>query len=301
MATIIDNKTVASKNAQTDGYTTYQEPDTKIPPKAKPIFSEVSVNGIEIKEADILAEAQNHTAETPGEALMEAARALVIRELLWQEAKLKNTRSRPIHDDDGKVETRKDAAIRALIDAEVDVPSASEDECRRFYDNNPERCKSEAIYEARHILIPVRSDDANAWKKALDSAHHALTTLSVTPEKFGELARDMSECPSAKNGGNLGQLSSGSTVPEFENALQDMQPGSISTAPVKTRFGYHIIALDREIKGEVLPFETIETRLKAWLEAGSWSRAVAQYISILVGKSKVSGIELNKAQGPLVQ
>lgn len=300
MTTIIDNKTTAPKGDAGEGYSTYQEPDTTIPPKAKPIFSEVSVNGVEIKESDILAEAQNHSAETPGEALMEAARALVIRELLWQEAKLKNTRSQPIRDEDGKTETRKDAAIRALIDAEVVVPVASEDECKRFYENNPERCKSETIYEARHILIPVRSDDDRAWENALDNADGALSILSSNPEKFGELAREVSECPSAKNGGNLGQLSSGSTVPEFEAALQEMQSGSISAAPVTTRFGYHIIALDRRIDGEVLPFETIETRLRAWLEAVSWSKAVAQYISILVGKSKLSGIELNGADSPLI-
>lgn len=66
------------------GYTTYQEPDTRVPPKPRPVFDAVSVNGVTIDEADILTEAQNHPAENPGAALLSAARALAVRELLLQ-------------------------------------------------------------------------------------------------------------------------------------------------------------------------------------------------------------------------
>ncbi len=69
-----------------DSYSTYQEPDTRIPPKARPVLDAVSVNGVEIDESEILAEAQNHPAENPGAALLAAARALVVRELLLQRA-----------------------------------------------------------------------------------------------------------------------------------------------------------------------------------------------------------------------
>lgn len=297
MTTIINN----TSRVADEGYSTYQKPDTKIPPKPKSLFHEVSVNGVKIMEADILAEAQNHQAQTPGEALMEAAKALVIRELLWQEAKLTKSSSLPKADGSGQKETRKDAAIRALIDREVDVPEASDTECKRFYDNNPDRCKSEDIFEARHILIAVKDGEKSDWDNASKIAEEIISTLSLDPSEFGKIARELSMCPSKSNGGNLGQVTAGNTVPEFEKALRDMAVGSISKVPVRSRYGFHIIALDRKIEGEILPFEMIKERLRAWLEAASWSKAVAQYLSILVGKSKVTGIDLNGADSPLIQ
>jgi peptidyl-prolyl cis-trans isomerase C len=302
MATVINTKTDGSAVGLVgDGYSTYKEPDTKIPPKAKPVLNEVTVNGVEIKEADILAEAQNHSATNPGEALLEAARALVIRELLWQEAKTQNLDFKPILDENNRMETEQDAAIRVLIEAEVDVPYASEDECRRYYEQNPQRCMSETISEARHILIPAAPDDKGVRETARAKADELISILEDKPEDFGDLAKEFSACPSSKQGGNLGQLTKGSTVSEFEKAIDIMDVGSISKSPIESRFGFHIIALDRKTPGEVLPFEAMQVRLKAWLEAASWSKAVAQYIAILAGKSKVTGVSLSSADSPLVQ
>lgn len=73
-------------HAPTDSYSGYQEPDTSVPPKAKPLFHKVSVNGVEIPEHVILSEAQNHPAENPGAALLAAARALAVRQLLLSRA-----------------------------------------------------------------------------------------------------------------------------------------------------------------------------------------------------------------------
>ena len=74
------------KTASQTSYEGYVEPDTKIPPKPARVIKDVMVNGVLIPEADIMAEAQNHPAETPGAALAQAAHALAVRELLLQEA-----------------------------------------------------------------------------------------------------------------------------------------------------------------------------------------------------------------------
>ncbi len=298
MTIVLHNKITAPNGEAQKGYSTYQEPDTKIPSKPKPVFSDISVNGVAIKEVDILTEAQNHTASTPGKALAEAVQALVIRELLWQEAKLKNIKSLPICDENGRQETRKDSAIRILIDKEIKVPKADDAECKKFYDNNLDRCKSATIFEVRHILVAVKNAEKKAWEDALEKANSLISTLSDAPEKFGKLAREISLCPSAKNDGNLGQVSSGTTVAEFEAALIEIPVGTIAVKPVKTRYGYHIIALDRKIEGEILPFETIKDRLQAWLEAKTWSKAVSQYIAILIGKSEITGIQLDRVETP---
>ena len=273
--------------------------DTTVPPKAKPVLSEIKVNGVLVPEEEILNEAQHHPAETPGEAVLMAARALVVRELLLQEAAKLNLEPAPQTDNTGAEETRHDALIRQLMESEIVTPVTSNDERQRYYEANRSAFSSEAIYEARHILLAVKSESEQP--KAREIAQSLIGQLQAKPELFGPLALEHSDCPSRESGGNLGQLTRGSTVAEFEKTLDRMEPGQLWPEPVQSRFGYHIIQLDRKIPGKPLPFEAVEERIGAWLEASSWSRAVSQYISILAGKATIEGIEFDAASSPLVQ
>ena len=298
MATLYRNPSLENDK---DSYSTYREPDTSVPPKAGPVTPEISVNGVVISETELLAEAQNHPAENPGAALAEAARALVVRELLWQEAGRLELAAAPLSDADGREETQRDAAIRTLIEKEIDVPSAGEAECRRYYEQNPERLSSEPLIEARHILLAAAPEEKPARSKVKALAQQLSDHLVNRPDEFAALARQHSACPSREHGGNLGQLTRGSTVPEFERAIETMKEGEISAVPVESRFGFHIIALDRKVPGEKLPFDLVKERIAVWLEAAAWSKAVAQYIAILAGAAQIKGISLNTGDGPLVQ
>jgi peptidyl-prolyl cis-trans isomerase SurA len=90
---------------------------------------------------------------------------------------------------------------------------------------------------ARHILIKtnelVSEDEARrrliALKERLDNK-----------ADFAALARAQSEDASAVKGGDLGWVSPGDTVPEFERAMNALNPGEVS-GPVKTPFGWHLI------------------------------------------------------------
>jgi len=183
-------------------YSTKQEIDTTIPPKAKPVFNEVSVNGVVIAESDILQEAQNHPAKNPGDALLQAARALVVRELLWQEAKNKGL----VPEEDVAGQTQLDAAIANLLDQEVNTPEAREEDCRRLYDRDPSRFSTDTIWEVRHILLAANPEDKKAYEDARIQAEKILSLLKEKPTEFAEIAKNMSACPSAKEGGNLGQI-----------------------------------------------------------------------------------------------
>ncbi|WP_419913211.1 peptidylprolyl isomerase [Hoeflea sp.] len=305
MATVYRNPSIepaaVAPRPDGEGYTTYREPDTSVPPKAGPVMREISVNGVVIAETDLLAEAQNHPAENPGGALAEAARALVVRELLWQEAQRTGIIAEPDRDSEGRPEIARDAAIRQLVDREIDVPSAGEAECRRFYEKNSDRFFSQPLVEARHILLAAAPEDGAARKAASALAQRLCDHLSGNPEDFAGLAREHSDCPSREQGGNLGQLTRGSTVPEFERAIAQMKPGAVSPVPVESRFGFHVVALGRKEAGEQLPFELVQVRIASWLEAAAWSRAVSQYISILAGRADIRGISLKAGEGPLVQ
>ena len=62
MATLFESKQPSGHSGAKGSYSTYQEPDTRVPPKPRPIFDAITVNGIAIAESDILNEAQNHPA-----------------------------------------------------------------------------------------------------------------------------------------------------------------------------------------------------------------------------------------------
>ena len=91
--------------------------------------------------------------------------------------------------------------------------------------------------QARHILIKTNelTSAADARRRILD-----LKERLDHGANFQELAKLHSEDASASSGGNLGWVSPGDTVPEFEHALNALQPGQVSE-PVQSPFGWHLI------------------------------------------------------------
>ena len=262
---------------------------------------QATVNGVTIDAQEIAAEAQNHPASNPDDALQAAAHALVVRELLVQRARSLEIVPAPETDEDGRRETEEDALVRQLLAAEIEVPDADEDTCRRYYGNNRARFASPVLYEAAHILFAAPPDNPEAYAAAEANAEQILAVVRDRPQTFGDLARKHSDCPSSKNGGNLGQVSRGDTVAEVETFLDNLEDGQICPVPVKSRYGVHILRLDRRIDGRDLPFEMVRDRIAAYLQAASWRRAVAQYVKILAGQADISGADLGGAATPLVR
>jgi peptidyl-prolyl cis-trans isomerase C len=81
---------------------------------------------------------------------------------------------------------------------------------------------------ARHILV-------NSEEKC-----NELKTRIANGEAFADLAKEYSECPSGRNGGDLGEFSKGQMVPEFDKVVFSADVGSVE-GPVKTQFGYHLL------------------------------------------------------------
>ncbi|HXF54407.1 MAG TPA: peptidylprolyl isomerase [Hyphomicrobiaceae bacterium] len=252
----------------------------------------VSVNGVVIAHDAISRETQNHPAPTPLAAWTAAARALVVRELLLQEAQRLGLVASPSTDGAGRREAREEALVRQLVEREVATPDPDEAACRRYYESNKARFRAPDIYEASHILIGARRDEPDAFASARERAFALLSHLQAEPARFAELARAHSDCPSAASGGNLGQITERTTTPEFEQALLRLQPGEMTRAPVETRYGFHIIRLDRHIPGQALPFEAVRERIAQYLEERSRRLAVAQYIARLASRAQIGGIDL---------
>ena len=109
---------------------------------------------------------------------------------------------------------------------------------------------------------------------------------SENPEWFATLAQAYSRCPSAAQGGNLGQITAGQTTPEFEQALIALEPGQLCAEPVATRYGFHIIRLDRKHEGRLLPYELVADRIADYLRESVRRRADAQYVARLVSAAR---------------
>jgi peptidyl-prolyl cis-trans isomerase C len=260
----------------------------------------VAVNGVAISRKAIAAEVQNFPSRNPGEGWRAATRALVIRELLLQEAARLGIVAEQRSDADGRTETVEDATIRALMEQEARTPIAEEADLRRFYERNLSRFATAPLYEAEHILFPARRDDEAAFAIARERAAAAAALLAIDPDRFASLAREDSGCPSGAVGGSLGQIGPGDTTPEFEKALMELEPGAISP-PVETRYGVHLIRVTRRIEGRQLPFEMVRDDIAAFLEERVRHQAVKQYLSLLIGRAAITGIVLEGAASPLVQ
>lgn len=261
----------------------------------------VSVNGVAISSAEVARETQHHRSSDPDVAWVLATRALAIRELLAQEADRLGITAEPIEDEEGRRETAQEARYRALLEREVVVPQADEAICRRYYDQNRRRFRSPDLVEAAHILLPAAPGDEAARAAARRTAEALIAALQDRPDGFAAAAARHSACPSAGQGGNLGQLGPDQTVVEFDEALQGMTPGRIHPAPVETRYGLHVVRLDRRIEGRELPFERVCERIADYLDEAVHRRALQQYVSVLAGRAVVTGVDLGVSNGPLVQ
>lgn len=199
--------------------------------------------------------------------------------------------------DDGREAV--DRAIERLLEREVVTPEPGGEECRRYYDAHPAEFRSGELAFARHILFQVTPGTPVPALRA--RAELVLAELAREPSRLEAYAREYSNCPSGGQGGSLGQLQRGETVPEFEQALFNGAYTGIYPQLVKTRFGFHILAVDRREPGRHLPFDAVQVRIAERLREHSQRTALAQYVKLLAGAADVRGVDLAAAATPLVQ
>lgn len=255
----------------------------------------VSVNEVLITPEAMAQELQYHPAESREEAVYLATRALVIRELLQQRiAEL------GVSLEIGAGENEEEAATRLLLEREVHVPQCDEQTSLRYYENNRGRFHSAPLLAVRHILLECAPDDVEARELAHVQAEILLQRLEEFPGSFAELAVKYSACPSKAQGGSLGQISKGQTVPELERQLFTLAPG-LASKPLESRYGWHVVSVDQRIEGMPLPYEVVSTAIRTQLQQAVWQKALVQYLQTLIGAADIRGIHLQGADSPLVQ
>ena len=167
---------------------------------------------------------------------------------------------------------------------------------KAYYDENSEEFAKPAMCKASHILIKFAEPDPNAdpnsdpnlLKVAAKAKAEEVLKKVKDGGDFAALAKEYSSCPSAENGGDLGEFGKGQMVPEFEEATFALKDGEVSGI-VETRFGYHIIKKTGHTDENVTKFEDAKGEIKEMLKQKKQSEFAKSYIETLKDEAKKSG------------
>lgn len=178
-----------------------------------------------------------------------------------------------------------DAFVENELLAKIQITDA---QLQAFYDEHPEAFSQPESMRASHILIGVEEgaaaeDQDKAKRKAVE-----ILEKVKAGEDFAELAKSESSCPSAPQGGDLGEFTRGQMVAPFETAAFALEPGAVSEV-VETQFGYHIIKATEKSATEVVPFAEVKDRIEQELQA---QQVQEQAIAMVEELRKTSVIEL---------
>jgi peptidyl-prolyl cis-trans isomerase C len=171
----------------------------------------------------------------------------------------------------------------------------SDEPCRRYYARHLDRFRTAQIIAAAPLQIEPGSDDESAWQEAEREARTIAAEVGDDTAAFAEAARAFSKCSSARQGGMLGQVRRGELVPAVQAALESLPEGVTAREPVRSRFGWHVLRLERRIAGRMLPFEYVHAKIADMLEARSWAVSGARYTAALIANATIEGVEIDPA------
>ena len=204
---------------------------------------------------------------------------------------------------DGASSEAASAAIEALLDAQLDVPEPSEEACRRHFDADAARYRAGDRARVRHLLFAVTP--GVDVRRLRDRAEAALLELRChrdgEADRFPALAAELSNCPSAAEGGELGWLTREDCAPEFAREVFAGPEIGVLPRLVHSRFGLHVVEVIARESGRTPAFEAVRGAVALALRQQSFVSALRQYLQLLAGQARVEGVVLDSADTPLVQ
>jgi hypothetical protein len=147
---------------------------------------------------------------------------------------------------------------RSLLVHEGKLEVTTEQVAREYERIRPETVDDEVRIRVSHILVEVLdpADEAAALARAQE-----LYARASSGEDFAALAREQSDDPSPSKGGDLGIVTDDAMEKAFAKVAFKLKPGEISK-PVRTQFGFHIIAVFGRYPAGELPFEALEQDIR---------------------------------------
>ena len=165
----------------------------------------------------------------------------------------------------------------------ADQTSVTEEEAKKFYDDNPKIFESPEQVRASHILIMEDPNDPNAAKQKIED----LLQQVKDGADFAELAKANSDDTySAPQGGDLQFFPRGAMEKPFEDAVFALEIGQVSDV-VKTRYGYHIIKATDHKDASMVSFEEAKDDITDYLKSQKQSDAEGKYYKTLISEATI--------------
>jgi peptidyl-prolyl cis-trans isomerase D len=174
------------------------------------------------------------------------------------------------------------------------APKVTDADLQAYYQKHIDQFQVKDQVRVRHILIKVpqgadAATDAAAKKKAED-----IRKQIVAGGDFAKLAKENSDDPGSKEqGGELGFITKGQTVPEFEQAAFALNPGQTSNV-VKTQFGYHILQTEEQT-AHTTPLSAVKGQIEPIVQHELELTASQKYAQQIADQAKSQGIEKTAA------
>lgn len=165
---------------------------------------------------------------------------------------------------------------RTALQNEIDK-ALTDEALKKRYNDLIKKSETSSELRARHILVKTESDAKAIIKELNEGAD------------FEATAKNKSTGPSGPNGGDLGFFGKGQMVPEFEKAAFALDKGEITSSPVKTQFGWHIIKVEGYRKTEPPTFASVKQKLETEIS----QEVSAAYVSDLRKLAKIERYDLD--------
>jgi peptidyl-prolyl cis-trans isomerase C len=205
--------------------------------------------------------------------------------------------------DDGVISEAASQAIDAWLERELRVPEPSPEACLRHFEAHPARYRSGERVRARHILFAVTPGvDVAALRQRAEACLLDLRCHDGSAgQRFATSAGEMSNCPSAAQGGELGWLMPGDCAPEFARELFGQVEVGVLPRLVHSRFGLHVVEVLERDSGVAQTFEAVRGAIAMALRRQAYATALRQALRLLAGAAVVEGVDLDASPTPLVQ
>lgn len=167
-------------------------------------------------------------------------------------------------------------ALRAKI-------AVNDAEVKAYFDKHPEQFKAPESFDARHILVSIKAPDAPKEAKGLTEEEAkvrvALAAKALADGKGWEaVAKEYSDDPGSKDKGGLYEnIAKGSFVPEFEEAVQKQELAKVGE-PVKTKYGFHLIQVEKRNAAEMPVFEKVKDKVQPKAQAAKQEEIFQAYV-----------------------
>ncbi len=135
-----------------------------------------------------------------------------------------------------------------------------------YYEMHQDKFTQPELRTARHILITVNPEyPENTREAALARMEQVVAKLNGRANRFGQFAQSNSECPTAMEGGKLGEVKVGQLYPELDAVLFGMEEGEISSI-IESEMGFHVLLCEKIKAGKCIALAKVEPKVRALLE-----------------------------------